>query len=84
MLLLLIYLAVSGLIIGALARLALPGRDPMGIFATIALGIGGSFIGGLVSALLWHRAAGFVFSLIGAILLLYMYRRFAQGRGLTR
>ena len=42
----LVILAVSGLIIGALSRLALPGPDPMGIPATIVLGLGGSFLGG--------------------------------------
>jgi uncharacterized membrane protein YeaQ/YmgE (transglycosylase-associated protein family) len=80
---LLLYIAVSGLIVGALARLALPGPDPMGILATIGLGVGGSLLGGLVAALLWARTAGFVFSLVGAIILLYIYRRFVQHRPLT-
>jgi uncharacterized membrane protein YeaQ/YmgE (transglycosylase-associated protein family) len=83
MLTLIVVLAIEGLVIGALARLALPGPDPMGIFATIGLGLAGSFIGGLISGLLWHRVAGFFFSLLGAILLLYLYRRFVQHRGLT-
>ena len=48
----LIVLAVSGLIIGALARLALPGPDPMSIPATIGLGLGGSFLGGIVARVL--------------------------------
>jgi uncharacterized membrane protein YeaQ/YmgE (transglycosylase-associated protein family) len=67
---LIIGLAISGLIIGAFARLALPGPDPMGILATIGLGLAGSFLGGLIAGLLWSRPAGFVFSLIGAIVLL--------------
>jgi uncharacterized membrane protein YeaQ/YmgE (transglycosylase-associated protein family) len=83
MLTLIIVLAIEGLVVGALARLALPGPDPMGIFATIGLGLAGSFLGGIVSAVLWHRVAGFFFSLLGAILLLYLYRRFVQHRGLT-
>jgi len=83
MLILIIGLAIEGLIIGALARLALPGPDPMGILATIGLGIAGSFLGGIVAGVLWHRYAGFGFSLLGAILLLYLYRRFVQHRGLT-
>ncbi len=83
MLLLILYLAISGLIVGALARLALPGPDPMGILATIGLGLAGSFLGGLIAGLLWARAAGFVFSLVGAILVLYLYRRFVQHRPLT-
>jgi uncharacterized membrane protein YeaQ/YmgE (transglycosylase-associated protein family) len=80
---LIIFLAVWGLIVGALARLALPGPDPMGILATIGLGLVGSFVGGLIAGLLWARAAGFVFSVIGAILVLYLYRRFVQHRTLT-
>jgi uncharacterized membrane protein YeaQ/YmgE (transglycosylase-associated protein family) len=83
MLVFLIFLALWGLVIGALARLALPGPDPMGIFATIGLGLAGSFVGGLLAGLLWARAAGFVFSLVGAILVLYLYRRFVQHRPLT-
>jgi uncharacterized membrane protein YeaQ/YmgE (transglycosylase-associated protein family) len=82
-LVLLIGLALFGLVVGALARLALPGPDPMGILATIGLGLAGSFVGGLLAGLLWARSAGFVFSVIGAILLLYLYRRFVQHRPLT-
>jgi uncharacterized membrane protein YeaQ/YmgE (transglycosylase-associated protein family) len=80
---LVIGLALSGLIVGALARLALPGPDPMGIFATIGLGLAGSFTAGLIAGLLWNRPAGFVFSILAATLLLYLYRRFVQKRGLT-
>lgn len=83
MITLIVFLAIWGLVVGALARLALPGPDPMGIFATIALGLSGSFVGGLLAGLLWRRAAGFVFSVIGAIMVLYLYRRFVQHRGLT-
>jgi uncharacterized membrane protein YeaQ/YmgE (transglycosylase-associated protein family) len=83
MLALILFLALWGLIVGALARLALPGPDPMGIFATIGLGLAGSFVGGLIAGLLWARAAGFVFSVIGAIIVLYLYRRFVQHRPLT-
>ena len=83
MLALLLFLALWGLVVGALARLALPGPDPMGIFATIGLGLAGSFVGGLLAGLLWVRAAGFVFSLVGAIVVLYLYRRFVQHRPLT-
>jgi len=76
-------LAFWGLIVGALARLALPGPDPMGIFATIGLGLAGSFLGGVVAWALTGHAGGVVFSLLGAILLLYLYRRFVQHRPLT-
>ena len=84
MLLLLIGLALSGLVIGALARLALPGPDPMGILATIGLGLAGSFVGGLVAGILWARPAGFVFAVVGAIVVLALYRRFVQHRPITR
>jgi uncharacterized membrane protein YeaQ/YmgE (transglycosylase-associated protein family) len=80
---LIVFLAVWGLIVGALARLALPGPDPMGIFATIGLGLAGSLIGGLLAGLLWAHSAGFVFSLVGSILVLYLHRRFVQHRPLT-
>ncbi len=83
MLALLLFLALWGLIVGALARLALPGPDPMGILATMGLGLAGSFTGGLITGLLWARPAGFVFSILGSTLLLYLHRRFVQHRPLT-
>jgi uncharacterized membrane protein YeaQ/YmgE (transglycosylase-associated protein family) len=76
-------LLVWGFVVGGLARLALPGPDPMPWYATIALGVGGSIVGGIVARLLIGTAGGFVFAFLGAVLLLYLYRRFAQGRGLT-
>lgn len=54
-LILIVAFAVSGLIVGALARLALPGRDDMSIGRTILYGLGGSFLGGIVSTLLGVR-----------------------------
>lgn len=80
---LLLFLALFGLVVGALARLALPGPDPMGILPTIGLGLAGSFLGGLVAGLLWARPAGFVFSVLGSVVLLYLHRRFVQHRPLT-
>jgi uncharacterized membrane protein YeaQ/YmgE (transglycosylase-associated protein family) len=76
-------LIVSGFVIGGLARLALPGPDPMPWYATIGLGLGGSLIGGLVAQLLLGAAGGLLFAVLGAILLLYLYRRFVQHRGIT-
>ena len=78
-----VFLAVFGLIVGALARLALPGPDPMGILATIGLGLAGSFVGGIVAHILLGTAGGIIFAILGAILLLYLYRRFVQHRPLT-
>ena len=79
---LIIFLAIWGLIVGALARLALPGPDPMSIWMTIALGLAGSFTGGLLAGM-WHRSAGFVFSVLVSTALLYAYRRYAQHRGVS-
>jgi len=78
-----VFLALFGLVVGALARLALPGPDPMGILATIGLGLAGSLVGGVVAHILIGTAGGVVFAVLGAILLLYLYRRFVQHRTLT-
>jgi uncharacterized membrane protein YeaQ/YmgE (transglycosylase-associated protein family) len=80
---LLIFLVLSGLVIGGLARLALPGPDPIGILGTIVLGLAGSFLGGLLGYVLIGRPFGFVLSVLVATGLLYAYRRLFQGRGLT-
>lgn len=78
----LIALLVTGLVVGALARLALPGRDPMTIPQTIAVGIGGSFLAGVAAELLVGRAAGFLLCLIFAAGIVYLIRR-SRGGGLT-
>jgi uncharacterized membrane protein YeaQ/YmgE (transglycosylase-associated protein family) len=79
----LIVLLLSGLIVGALARLALPGPDPMGILATIGIGIAGSLIGGLVVyAITGGRyTGGFIVSVLAATGLVYLVRR-SRGQGL--
>lgn len=75
-----IWWLIIGLIAGALARLIMPGRDPMGIIATILLGIVGSIIGGLVSWAIWgaettrFRPGGILLSILGAILVLWIWR----------
>jgi uncharacterized membrane protein YeaQ/YmgE (transglycosylase-associated protein family) len=78
-----IALVLGGLIVGALARLALPGPDPMSILATIGLGIAGSFVGGIVSWAFLGHAGGLVISVLAATLLLYLHRRFVQHRPIT-
>ena len=83
MLLYIIGLVIWGFIVGGLARLALPGPDPMPWYATIGLGLGGSLVGGLVARALLGVAGGLIFAVLGAMLLLYLYRRFVQGRGVT-
>jgi uncharacterized membrane protein YeaQ/YmgE (transglycosylase-associated protein family) len=69
----------SGLIVGALGRLAIPGRDPMGIFATILVGIGGSLIGGLVGMAIFDRPGGLLLSVLGAALIVFLIRKARGG-----
>jgi uncharacterized membrane protein YeaQ/YmgE (transglycosylase-associated protein family) len=72
---------LSGLVIGALGRLALPGPDPMSIPMTILIGIGGSLIGGLVGRMLFGSdGAGLILSVAGAVLLVWLMRRFRRPR----
>jgi uncharacterized membrane protein YeaQ/YmgE (transglycosylase-associated protein family) len=83
LLLYLILLAFSGLIVGALARLALPGPDPMGIGMTILVGIAGSFVGGLIMWLIFGRGgAGIVVSVACATFIVYLIRR-SRGGSIT-
>jgi uncharacterized membrane protein YeaQ/YmgE (transglycosylase-associated protein family) len=78
-----ITLLFIGLLVGALARLALPGRDPMSIWATIAIGLAGSFLAGLVSALAFGRnGAGLVLSVLFSTAIVYVIRR-SRGGTLT-
>jgi uncharacterized membrane protein YeaQ/YmgE (transglycosylase-associated protein family) len=71
-----------GLVAGALARLLVPGRDPMGWVGTILLGIVGSFVGGfLADALFDDQAVGLVGSVVGAIIVLLIYNAVTHKRG---
>lgn len=80
---LLLQLLVVGLIAGAIARLLVPGRDPMGCLGTVLLGVVGSFVGGLLAWLLFDRdsdggafqAAGLFGSIVGAVIALLIWRR---------
>lgn len=69
---------VSGLIVGALAKFLMPGKDPGGIIITILLGIAGSLVGSWVGQVLGFytagEPAGFLMSIMGAVLLLFGYR----------
>jgi uncharacterized membrane protein YeaQ/YmgE (transglycosylase-associated protein family) len=80
----LIILGVWGLIVGAFARLALPGRDPMSLLQTMAVGLAGSFVAGIVVWLIsdGQAAPGFLASLIVSVLIVYLIRR-SRGGGLT-
>ena len=69
---------VFGLIVGALAKLVMPGRDPGGIIVTIILGIVGAVVGGWIGRVVGlygpDQAAGFIMSFLGAVVLLAVYR----------
>ena len=67
---------IIGLVIGAIAKLLMPGRDPGGCIITILLGIAGSFVGTWIGRLMFgpDYIAGFIASVIGAMLLLLLYR----------
>ena len=73
-----------GLVVGALAKLVMPGRDPGGIIITMLIGIAGALLGGFVGRSLgWYgegEAAGFLMSFIGAVALLALYRVFVGRR----
>ncbi|HXE12990.1 MAG TPA: GlsB/YeaQ/YmgE family stress response membrane protein [Bryobacteraceae bacterium] len=76
----LIWTLIIGLIVGAVAKLLMPGKDPGGIIITMLLGIAGAFVGTFIGrALGLYRdgaSAGFIVSVIGAIILLWIYRMF--------
>lgn len=77
----LIYTLIIGLIVGAVAKFFMPGRDPGGWIITILLGIAGAFVGGWLGQTLgWYQAGepvGFIVSVLGAMLLLFLYRMFS-------
>ena len=87
-----IILILIGLVAGAVARLVVPGRDPMGIPGTILLGVVGSFVGGFIWNLIqYHRLAphrvhlaGIIGSILGAILVLLVLRVTGAERGRRR
>jgi uncharacterized membrane protein YeaQ/YmgE (transglycosylase-associated protein family) len=77
---------VFGLIVGAIAKLVMPGRDPGGIIVTMLLGIAGAVIGGFAGrAMGLYREgepAGFIMSLVGAVILLALYRMMVRRRSI--
>jgi uncharacterized membrane protein YeaQ/YmgE (transglycosylase-associated protein family) len=85
-----IQILISGFVIGALARWAVPGPDPMSVPMTILLGIVGSFLGGGIAAAFvgTDQTSGDVFailigSIVASMLILVLYRRYVQHRPLT-
>jgi len=69
------------LIVGILAKLVMPGRDPGGIIVTIVLGIAGALVGGFIGRLLGFyqagQGAGYLMSILGAVVILFLYRQIA-------
>lgn len=73
---------IIGLVVGAIAKLLMPGRDPGGCFITILLGVAGAFVGTFLGRLMWgeNYAAGWIMSIVGAMLLLLLYKLIAGRR----
>lgn len=78
-----LFILLWGLVIGGLARLAVPGPDPMPIWLTVAIGIGGSLIGGMVTRIFFGTGVSFFFAFLGALLLVILYRKYVQHRPIT-
>ena len=77
-----LWMCIIGLVAGALAKLIMPGRDPGGIIITMLLGIAGAVVAGFLGRSLgWYQegeGAGLIMSVVGAILLLAVYRMFTR------
>jgi uncharacterized membrane protein YeaQ/YmgE (transglycosylase-associated protein family) len=80
-----LWMCIIGLVAGALAKLIMPGKDPGGIIVTMLLGVAGSLIAGFLGrAMGWYQegqGAGLIMSVVGAILLLVVYRLLRGGSG---
>ncbi len=80
----LIWVAIIGLVVGAIAKLVMPGKDPGGIFITMLLGVAGAFLGTYLGRAIGHygpdQSAGFLMSLLGALILLGIYHLIRRNR----
>jgi uncharacterized membrane protein YeaQ/YmgE (transglycosylase-associated protein family) len=78
----LLWTALIGLIVGALAKLIVPGKEPGGMLITMIIGIAGSFLGTFLGRMVGHyqpgQSAGFIMSLVGAVILLAIYQFFKR------
>ena len=79
---------IIGLVVGAIAKLIMPGRDPGGIIVTMLIGVAGALLAGFLGrALGWYsnpgEGPGIIASIIGALILLFLYRVFTGRRGTT-
>ena len=85
MLVVILVSALWGFVVGALARWALPGPDPMTWWQTILLGLGGSIVGGIIGRVLFGgTGAGLFLAFAGSVLLLALYRKYVQHRPVFR
>lgn len=79
-----VWMLIIGLIVGAIAKLLMPGKDPGGCIITMILGVVGSFIAGFLGRMLgWYaegEPVGFIASVLGAILILFLYRKIVLGK----
>jgi uncharacterized membrane protein YeaQ/YmgE (transglycosylase-associated protein family) len=83
-----IWTLIIGLIVGAIAKLLMPGKDPGGIIVTMLIGVVGALLAGFIGrALGWYQnpgeGPGIIASIIGAMVLLFLYRLFVGRRGTT-
>ena len=84
----LLYLLIVGIVAGFLARALVPGRDPMSFWGTVALGVVGSFLGGLIGYVIFNedfddgaiQASGIIGSIVGAVLVLLLSRAVNKGQ----
>lgn len=75
---------LTGLVVGGLGRLAVPGKDPMPLWLTILIGVAGAFVGGAIAVALGFGIGGiFVISVLVATLIVIAYRRIIQKRTVT-
>jgi uncharacterized membrane protein YeaQ/YmgE (transglycosylase-associated protein family) len=83
----LLWTALIGLVVGAIAKFIMPGKDPGGIWITMLIGIAGSFIGTWIGRMVGHYgendSAGFLMSLVGALILLGIYHLIKRAQATT-
>ena len=83
----LLWTALIGLVVGAIAKFIIPGKDPGGIWITMLIGIAGSFIGTWIGRMVGHyepdQSAGFIMSLVGALILLGIYHLIKRSQTTT-
>jgi uncharacterized membrane protein YeaQ/YmgE (transglycosylase-associated protein family) len=83
----LLWTALIGLIVGAIAKFIIPGKEPGGIFITMLIGIAGSFLGTFLGRFIGHyepdQSAGFLMSLVGALILLGIYHLIKRSQTTT-